>query len=676
MKKISVVSIITTFVVCSFAIAQQPVKAVVGGGPRGIYVHCGNEIIPPPQSNQNAPGYRIERKKKTDKSWDRIADIMAPRSLTEFLGRLEEIMPLVPEQLASEEIPSKIIWETVEKWRRMDSLKTWGSVLPVRIALGASYLDTTAEKGVQYEYRVSKIDTLKNVTIMFTSQSISYPQTVQYPRLRAVERRSEGNEVRISWGMGAGRRPASVDVYRKDGMNSLFNHSRPIRIIQQRRDSAYFVVRDSSVSQKQMYSYYIVPKDFYGNTGNPSDTVFISSTQFASIRLPESIRARSLDTLGGVRLQWHLNEPGVVKNLKIYRSTTWDKGYTLIATVAPMDSEYIDQSVLPMITYYYYLTMTGPLGEESLPTVKVIGQYRSSDMPMPPVNLRGEAVKNGVRLQWEVRDTDVNGFYVYRSKGGTDPLGPITPLIPYKEKEKVSTYLDTSKTLVGSITYIYAVKTESRSHVLGDFSETVSVRPVIPTVPLTPMKFAASIDGKQVRLHWLDMKAIDGAIAGYYLFRRDGAGPGSKKAEFKKLVDSLLPSTQNYFVDQSVAEGKIYEYAVQSVDFFKGVSSLSTTERVEIRLELPLPPTGVRAEKTTDGVLLRWGAVVHPDVVSYKINRSQVGGKASVVGTVKSDKTEFLDRTVRTGELYFFTITTLWKNGRESNPSKEISIRP
>jgi fibronectin type 3 domain-containing protein len=172
------------------------------------------------------------------------------------------------------------------------------------------------------------------------------------------------------------------------------------------------------------------------------------------------------------------------------------------------------------------------------------------------------------------------------------------------------------------------------------------------------------------------MKATDGAIAGYYLYRRDGSGMGAKKIDFKKLVDSLLPSTQNYFVDQSVAEGKLYEYAVQSVDFFNGVSSLSTTERIEIQLELPLSPAGVRVEKTTDGVLLRWGAVVHPDVVSYKINRSQVGGKGTVVGTVKSDKYEYLDRTVRSGELYFYTITTVWKNGRESNPSKEISIRP
>ncbi len=675
--KISIlINIVTVFLVCGIVTAQQPLKAVVGGGPRGIYIHVGNDIVSPKKPVQNVAGYRIERKKKTEKSWNLIADVVSAQSLYEFTGRLGEIMPLVPEPLAIEKIPAKMLWERVEKWRRMDSLKTWGAILPVRIALGTSYLDTTAEKGVQYEYQVSKIDTFKNIRIIFTSPAVSYPQVVQYPRLRLVEKNSQGNQIGISWGMGAGKKPASMDVYRKDGMHASFMHVYPVRVILQRRDSAYYTVRDTSVQIKQMYAYFLVPKDFYGNTGNPSDTVVISSTSFAAIRLPDRLKAESLDKLGGLRLRWHINEPAAVKSLKIFRSDDWDKGYKPIATVAPMDSEYIDQSVQPMVRYYYYMTMTGPLGEESVPTAKVIGLYRSADMPLPPVNLRGEGIKNGVRLQWEVKDKDVNGFYVYRGKGGSDPLEEISPLIPFKEKEMGGTYIDTSSVLVGEITYVYSIKSESKSHVLGEFADTISIRPLIPTVPLTPLKFTAVVDGKEVRLHWLDMKASDVTIKGYYIYRREDAGQGSKRQEFKKLVDSLLPYTLNYYDDQSVGEGKIYEYAVQSVDFFNGVSSLSASERVNILLELPLSPAGIRVEKTTDGVMLRWGAVAHPDVMSYKIHRTQLDGKEVVVGTVKSEKQEFLDRTVKSGQLYFYTVTTVWKNGRESNPSKEISIRP
>lgn len=675
--KISIlVSIVTVVLLPAIVIAQQPPKAVVGGGPRGIYIHVGNEIGRPVNPGQNAAGYRIERKKKSDKSWNLIIDLEPPRTLNEFTGRLDAIMPFVPEPMAKDDAQAKMIWERVEKWGSIDSLKTWGSLLPVRLALGVSFLDTTAEKGVQYEYRVSRIDTLKNAKIIFTTPAISYPQSVQYPRLRSVQKNSQGNEIKLSWGMGAGKRPAQMDVYRKDGMVASFKHIYPLRVILQRRDSAFYAIRDTTVQLKQLYAYYIIPKDFYGNTGNPSDTVVISSSNFVSIRLPEHVRVESLDTVGGLRLRWHLNEPAAVKDLKIFRSDDWDKGYKLVATVGPTDTEYIDQSVQPMIRYYYYMTMTGPLREVSAPTPKVIGLYRSADMPLPPVNLRGEGIKNGVCLRWDVRDTDVNGFYVYRGKGGSDPMVMISALIPFKVKEMGGTFVDTGSVLVGKLTYVYAVKAESKSHVLGDFSEMVSVRPLIPTVPLTPLKFTAVLDGKVVRLHWLDMKASDVSIVGYYLYRREGFERGTQKAEFKKLVDTLLPSNKNYFVDRNVGEGKRYEYAVQSVDFFKGVSSLSTTERVSVALELPLAPAGIRIEKTMEGVLVRWGAVVHPDVVSYKIHRTQVHGKESVVGTVKSDKLEFLDRTVQSGQLYFYTITTVWKNGRESNSSKEISIRP
>jgi hypothetical protein len=417
--KISTVStIIVMFLFCGIMNAQQPAKGVVGGGPGGIYIHTGNEIVSPKNPVQNVAGYRIERKKKAEKSWNLIVDIVSAQSFIEFTGRLTEIMPLVPEPLTSEEIPAKKIWENVGKWRRMDSLKTWGAVLPVRMALGTTYLDTTAEKGVQYEYRVSTIDTLKNTKILFTTPVISYPQEVRYPPLRVVEKNPQGENIEIRWGIGPGKLPSGMDVYRMDGMYTSFKHIYPVRVILQRRDSVFYAIRDTSVQLKQMYAYFIVPKDFYGNTGSPSDTIVISSTSFGSIRLPERVRAESLDTLGGIRLRWHLIEPAAVKSLKIFRSDSWDKGYKLIATVAPMDSEYIDQTIQPMIVYYYYLTMTSPLGEVSAPTAKVIGQYRSADMPLPAVNLRGEAVKNGVRLQWEVRDTDVNGFYVYRGKGG------------------------------------------------------------------------------------------------------------------------------------------------------------------------------------------------------------------------------------------------------------------
>ncbi len=267
MKISMMVCIASVFVLYGIVIAQRPPKAVVGGGPRGIYIHVGNEIVSTSNPVQNVVGYRIERKKKSDKSWNMIIDLSSPDSLSEFIGRLGKIMPLVPEPLLIKEVPTGMIWEQVEKWRRMDSLKTWGSLLPIRIALGTSYLDTTAEKGVQYEYRVSTIDTMKNIKVIFISPVVSYPQVIYYPRLRVVEKNSQGNQIGIWWGMGAGKKPTSVDVYRKDGIYASFKHIYPARVRIQRRDSTYYTIRDTSVQMRQIYAYYVIPKDFYGNTG-------------------------------------------------------------------------------------------------------------------------------------------------------------------------------------------------------------------------------------------------------------------------------------------------------------------------------------------------------------------------------------------------------------------------
>ncbi len=674
MKTIGYPFIFWILIGISCAFAQKSEKSIAMGGARGIFIHAGKDVASTYSPVNGKIGYRIERKKKLEKIWSRLIDLEGPTSENDFINRFRESANLVPDPLTENEAPISLLWEKINRWHRIDSLHMWSSVLQIRIALGVMYVDTTAEKGIQYEYRVSTLTSERNVGTVAISAPISYPEKVQFAAVKASRKTADRYKIEVRWKIGYGRSPAAFSIYRNDGPQSEFHRIMPKRFFIREKGSLSYVIQDESFLGQQNYSYYVVPHDVFGNIGSPSDTVVVASTPISSIKLPERLRAESLDTLGGLRLRWKLDEPEAIKSLLIYRSEDWDSGYHLLASVAPTDTEYIDQSVQAMKRYFYCMTMKSPFDEESGATVKILGYYRSADKPLPPQNLRGEGIAKGVRLQWDMSSEDVIGFYVFRGRGWSDSLEQISQLIPYNKKGM--TYIDTSSALVGNISYIYTVKAESRSHVLGGFSEKISVRPLIPTEPLMPLKFSAELDGKYVRLHWLDMKTSDVNIAGYFVLRRESKDKELKKKEFVKIVDSLLPYTQNYYVDKSIEEGHTYEYAIQSVDYFNGKSKLSSVERVVVGIELPLAPVAVQAEVRSDGVFIRWGAVIHPNVASYKIHRSQLGGKEAVIATVKPNKLEYLDDKVKSGTLYFYTITTMWKNGRESIPSKEITIRP
>ena len=549
--------------------AQQPAKGIAGGGPRGIYVHLGNSLLTSSHPVNGSIGYRIERKKTGEKNWSVLVDLESASSQSEFITRFEESSSLVPYPLSSSEVPLINLWERIEKWHIADSLHSWISVLQVRLALGITYCDTTAVQGVQYEYRISKMSTERKPTIMDISQPVAFPQKINFPKIRSVSKIADRYKIEIQWGTGAGKKPATFEVFRKDALGIGFHSINPIRLFFSGRDLLYLIVRDTTIALKQNYAYFISPSDMYGNKGSNSDTVVVASTALSTIPIPNRIRTESLDTLGGIKLRWRIQEPDAVKSVRIFRSEEWEKGFRMIAALSPTDSLYIDQTVQPMMRYYYYLTITNSLDEESPPTAKVIGLFKSATVPLPPTNIHGEALKNGVRLQWDAAE-DVLGFYVFRSTGRRIPMTQISPLISLNEKEMKGSFVDTSSTLSGKVNYAYSVRAESKSHIIGGFSDTLIIRPLIPTIPLTPEKLNIVRDGNSVRLYWQDMRDNDKTIQGYDVFRR--LIVDHKVSEFKKINDTLLPATKNYFIDR-IEEGTTYEYAIRSTDIFGGQST-------------------------------------------------------------------------------------------------------
>ncbi|HZV12823.1 MAG TPA: hypothetical protein VFA55_06370 [Candidatus Kapabacteria bacterium] len=670
MKKIfSFVLLATLFLLHGEVSAREEVSVATGGS-RGIYVVTGRDIVSHGHPMNGVVAFRIERKAQNQTEWKQIATVDAPDTLAVFEQRLQQVSPNAPDPYAINHLPVGKLWETIEKYRNLDSLHSWSGVLIVRLALGITYLDTTAERETVYVYRVSSIDASGAVRESVASNPVMYPSVPQLAPLTLFDKSATEKKVVLRWRIGKGIQPLNFLVMRKDGRDA-FQMIDPVHVLARSHDTTLFLVEDTVVLPMHVYQYYVATADYYGGEGAHSDTVSVLEYDFRSIPLPDHLDATGFDSSGGVRLSWHLQEPKFVKTVQIWRSESWDTGYKKIADVSSKDSTFIDRMAVPMVRYFYKFIMVGQFDELSVPSARVFGLYKSTLIPTGPGEIHAEGRKDGVKLEWKSKERNVLGYYVYRTDGFDDTLHLITSLIP---ADTVVTFLDTSSSLSGKLRYGYAIRTENTSHLMSGFAETLYVRPLIPTQPPTPLNLATSVHGHVIQLYWDDMRAMDHSVSGYFIYRREASGT-AKQNEFKKLSDTLLRAKHNNYVDTTVETDKIYEYAVQAVDYFGGMSGMSASAKGEIQSLAIAPPAGLRAQSTPDGIAMNWDTTHEANVTGFKVYRYERGKKPQMMATTTLDDREYTDTKAQKGRLYFYYITAVGAHEKESAPCDEISIR-
>lgn len=663
------------FLICtSFsAVAQQAGNTTAAGGPEGIYVALGTSLPTSSRPINGGVAYLVDRRVSGEQGWQEIATISAPTSVEEFRARLEKAMPFVPVPVSLSQIPIDTLWQIISKYGDATRLQIWSGALLVRLASGMVYLDTTARRGVKYQYRVSLVDQSEHALAVFVSNVESFPEIASFPKLRLFEKSSNAKQVVIAWTSGRGKRASIFRAYRQDGLSGEFKPVAALSFLNARHDSTFYFVKDSVVKAVEVYRYYLSPMDYYGNPGVASDTVTAGTYEFQRVPLPDSLRAVSLDSAGGLRVSWRLPDSRLVRDLSIYRSTDYLMGYKRLSSIATGDTSYKDQNVKPMVKYFYYLVMHGPLGESSPPSAKVFGMFVDSLAPLAPGILAADGFRNGVRLRIAATDNRQTSYQIYRNEGLTPGLHLVSGLVP--RKDFITVYEDTSSVLSGKLTYSYAVRAENASHVFSPFSDTVHIRPHIPTHPPTPLGLTATVEGNNVQLYWNDMRLIDNTISGYFVFRREIMS-ARKETGFVRVNDTLLAAAKNRFSDTSAEAGRTYEYSVRDDDYFGGESSMSAVSRVEIAAVAPIPPAGIRASVITAGVLVQWDGTFQPSLKEYKVYRYVRRGKPINVSIVKSvNSLETIDRTAEKGNLYFYYVTTVNAKGIESERSQEVAIR-
>lgn len=648
---------------CNGNLFSQQEYPVAIGGASGIFVDITN----------SSDSYIIERTETTVENWIELGKTINPLSEVEFSGKLSALSTQFSDFNFPNEKQASQIWNIWQRTNRVDSIPYWGNIPFIKIALGTMYFDASANLNTKYQYRISNA---VNVQQKEFTGSVSFPQVFRNDRINFYSSSAEVNKIFLEFRVSGEVTPSAFKIFRRDNGAGGYQKISTINGFNITNDTLSFILSDTSVSAYNFYNYFILPLDLFGNEGTSSDTIFIGAYNFQNVPLPHNVQIIADDSSDAFRLSWFLPNPEAVVSVKIFRSEIFDSGFVQIAELSPKINNYVDIMTEPMKRYYYYFQLTGPLGENSPASARFGGFHQSIIPPVPPENINAESLSNGVKLQWQNTEDFIEGFWIYRSNGFSDTLALISNLI--NEEKPFTVYSDTSEELSGKLTYLYSIRSSSTSHALSNFSDTIAIRPEIETVPPAPTGLVAFLqDDNSVRILWDDMTEIESSVGYYLIFRKTIDPSGKTTSEYELLIDSALSSDNNLFIDTTTETGKTYEYVVQSIDLFGGQSSLSNPVQLLKPLAEVKSPVGLYVSRDKEGVIIKWDPVIEEDITEYRVYRQQRDEEKEFLGSVKKGKPlQMNDRGVKSGELYFYSVTALDKNQQESLSSYTVSIRP
>ncbi len=639
--------------------AQYP---AAGPGADGIFISFDKQL-------PVGFSYKLERRVAEEKAaWQIIHTSSMPTLSTgEIYNRMVYVNAKMPFYPIPDSVTIKKFIKLVKGRRTTDSIYVYNAYPPYLEVLGTGYYDNAIAANKKFEYRVSKMDKSGREFESNVLKAISYPGEKRNFRAISKEVMPSGNKINIRYSITGDTKPTGFKIFRQNYLQTPFREIHPFTTYSSGSDGITMLMTDTLVLPKMIYNYVVVPFDILGNQGIASDTVRVNNVSvYGEVPAVQDLQAFSLDEELAIKIKWKATQVQNVRSISIFRSLNFDDGYTLYSHLLPADTIFIDRGVEPITNYYYYLVFNGTYGD-SPESAKIIGMVKGLRKPLlPPQMVRVTSMASGNVLSWKGVEIDIKGYYIFRGEGYSDPGEQISGLIA--SDSTVVTFTDSIQNLKEGQPYCYAVRSVNKSNLLSPVSETVLAQILKPQLP-TPLNLEVRFFNGNSLLIWEDMGPISSFVTGYRVWRQKNDSIKSEKIQLTK--DFALQT--NRFVDTTLQHGVRYLYFIQAEGIMNSLSNLSAPSEFIMPGGKAIPPAGLRATKTNEGVILSWDIPVVEELAGFKIYREKLGEGKVVVATLGADKSGYIDQ-VKTPGTYFYTISSLTKNNMESGQCDEIGV--
>ena len=640
-----------------FSYAQQ--LDMLRPAPEGMFVYLAGDLALGKKVDQ----YIIER--LDDKKWIKVIELKSPATWDEFNKRVELYKKDFPFSYLPDAAFLHQLWDKAFQAGTIDSMYMWSTSPVLRLATATAYYDKQVPKDKETSYRVTIASKNAKKPQVAESKSAKWPVYASYDSIKLDEKNVEKKMFYLKW-QSTGNRPSpNFKVQYYD--NKQLKTAEGLRTIYKVKETTYYIYQDSIKQAFTDRQFFMVPIDFLGNMGNSSQITFVT-TNIPLKRYFKTTKASTNKEMLGVNLTWHLSETRSIKSIDVYRSSSFDKGFEKITSCPATDTVFTDLHVEADKFYYYYLRANEMHGTSFIESSKFFDVGKDPLQPNRPVIDYAKTIPNGIELKISVSDINLAGVRIYRRQSYKETFIPVSDLIKLNSGNIV--WADTSAGLTGNQSFMYVAKTENTSYIQSEYSKEAIGSSGKSNLPREVTRLKAYEENRKVNLNWDDLMTDNIAIKGYIVYRRE-----KPNGKFKPVYVKDSISLSNMFVDSLAMPGKLYEYGVRTFDNFGGVSKNLSITGIQTSIVVVDAPDGLNATIIEGKALLGWNTLLSNDPQKVKVYRYQRGKKPLVLATLTNKESEYTDNTIKKGELYFYYITLLNKDNKESAPSKEVSVR-
>ncbi len=648
-----------------------PFQVYAYSAPKGIMlVIIGDWVIP--TIGDTKSGYHIYRKENATDSLVKITPLplRAESSYTKLVTKvgqsLEGMFPIIG------------VADSAQFWQLLvdqdASIEVWTTMFKkFRQAMGLLQYDYDIELGKTYTYVCTKLDASGAESSY--SQEITVTAGQQLFELLGpldINAEAKDNKAIISWKINRNDSAAfSYNVYRAYdslGRYLRLNSEILVQMINDETDeNSEMSFVDTLAYNGRQYFYAVVSVDYADNESDKNNILSVSPQDKQAPSVPKNIKSDAGEL--GIKIRWDLSPEDDIAGYVLYRAFDKDSTFVKIHTdLLPLNANsYEDITTQTGDEYFYRLTAVDQSGNESEQSANIYGFYLDPSRPLPPMNLHAVSDSDKITLTWDViENPEILGYYVFRTSTYKGEFSQVSELLPRGD----TIWTDTSSLSSFSV-YYYAMRSSTLNGDFSYYNEAVAVKPIQTNIalPQPPSEFYGYSDQSGIRLHW--EMPLDKTVYGYNIYRSSEDG-----SLLLKLNDTVLLFSTTTYLDSLNLDKQTYSYHIKSAHFngTEGVASHSV--EISPTTIAPEPPSNLRASLQNNIVTLTWSKILLDGMQGYNIYRHTGDGSFVRVNKelITIESTEFKDADISNGQKYFYTITTVSNNNRESFHSKAIDI--
>jgi fibronectin type 3 domain-containing protein len=589
---------------------------------------------------------------------------MSPNSTDAYGKSIDDLPPSTPTGLTVTPLPSgnalNITWNAnpeadVISYTLLVSTNNITFNFKAVIPAGqTNYSDTNLIDGKIYYYMIKAADEVPNYSLLsgvvsgIPSDSIA-PLA---PTGLMVTYGPTSDSLSLTWNQNSESDLAGYYIYRstiEGGPYTLIDIIGPVK-------KYVDIGLDGGVT----YFYVIGAFDEVPNNSPYSNEINFTTLYTVPPTAPVGLAVSVIPSGNALNISWQPNSEPNLSFYSIYRSVD-NLSFTWLADISPGIEYFVDTGLKNGVTYFYLLTASDVVPNESPLSMVVNGTPNDLEVPFPPKNLivSPGSTPYELELQWDASiSLDVRGYNIYRSttEGGPYEFINCTFLVTY--------YVD--KGLPDKTTFYYVITAFDETPNESSFSIEASGSTPDITAPSIPsgLKVYTVPVGNALNISWDEVTDED--IISYLLYR--------SVDNITFIYISSVPKGIEYYLDTNLSDGKTYYYVVTAIDDVPNESGIS-----EVVFNTPkdsLPPSKPLNLNATTGLVynsvrLSWDANIEDDLMGYTVYYSTAPGGPYVWFATLCLETIYYIPGLEDDIIYYFVIDAFDEVPNNSTKSKE-----